>query len=101
MTSSFYYVGLNAVRRQCCVKVMVPVTTLGCQSRLPVSKGWLAKVENVREEESMLKFIHATDLHLVTVGELLHGLDPPEQFQRFVSSVSQNHRDAHCIVECR
>lgn len=45
-----------------------------------------------------MKIIHLTDTHLLNRGEMLHGLDPCERFQRCIESVKRYHSDAHCLV---
>ena len=45
-----------------------------------------------------MKFIHITDPHLVTPGELLHTLDPLSRFQACIESVNEKQSDAECAV---
>ncbi len=45
-----------------------------------------------------MKFIHITDIHLVSPGARLHRLDPAERFARCIDDVKRNHGDAECCV---
>lgn len=46
-----------------------------------------------------LKFVLATDLHLVSPGERLWGLDPLERFDAFLADVEAFHADADfCVI---
>ena len=45
-----------------------------------------------------MKFIHITDIHLVSPNVLLHGLDPARRFARCLDDIKRNHSDAECCV---
>ena len=45
-----------------------------------------------------MKFIHITDIHLVSPNVLLHGLDPARRFVRCLDHIQRNHSDAECCV---
>lgn len=46
----------------------------------------------------MTKLIHITDPHLVTPGEILHGLDPHARLIACIDDILENHADAACCV---
>lgn len=46
----------------------------------------------------MNKIIHITDPHLVTAGEILHGLDPYLRLTACVDDILEHHGDAVCCV---
>ena len=46
-----------------------------------------------------MKFIQITDPHLVTPGELLHGLNPYDRLSRCIDDINQHHGDAElCVI---
>lgn len=45
-----------------------------------------------------MKFIHLSDLHLVTPGASLHGLDPQDRLRRCVAHIKAAHSDAAFVV---
>jgi Icc protein len=45
-----------------------------------------------------MKFIHLTDTHLVTPGEILHGLNPAARLAPFFGSLHRDHPDAQCCI---
>jgi 3',5'-cyclic-AMP phosphodiesterase len=48
--------------------------------------------------DTNMKFLHITDLHLVTPGALLKGLDPERRFARCIDDINLHHGDAECCV---
>lgn len=45
-----------------------------------------------------MKIIQVTDLHLVTPGELLCGLDPLDRLQRCIDDINEHHADADMVI---
>lgn len=45
-----------------------------------------------------MKIIQVTDLHLVTPGELLCGLDPLNRLQRCIDDINEHHADADMVI---
>ncbi len=45
-----------------------------------------------------MKFIHVTDPHLITPGELLHSLDPQKRFSACIQSINEREADAEIVV---
>lgn len=45
-----------------------------------------------------MKFIHLTDLHLVTPGETLYGLDPHQRLLAALADIKANHADADFVL---
>ena len=45
-----------------------------------------------------MKFIHVTDPHLVTPGDLLHSLDPLTRFSACIQSINEREADAEVVV---
>ncbi|MEK1853286.1 MAG: phosphodiesterase [Phyllobacterium sp.] len=45
-----------------------------------------------------MKIIQVTDLHLVTPGETLCGLDPLARLQACIADINQNHSDAELVI---
>ncbi len=45
-----------------------------------------------------MKIIQVTDLHLVTPGETLCGLDPLARLQACIADINQNHPDAELVI---
>lgn len=45
-----------------------------------------------------MKFIHATDPHLITPGELLHSLNPLDRFKACIRSINERETDAEMVV---
>lgn len=46
----------------------------------------------------MLKLLHLTDLHLVTPGSLLYGLDPQARLQAALADIAAHHGDAAFLL---
>lgn len=46
----------------------------------------------------MTKIIHITDPHLVSPGEILHGLDPHARLAACIDDILEHHGDAACCV---
>ena len=50
-------------------------------------------------DQTILKFIHITDPHLVRRGERVHGLDPGARLERCIGEINDRHEDAaFCVI---
>lgn len=50
-------------------------------------------------DQTVLKFIHVTDPHLVRRGERVHGLDPGARLERCIGEINDRHEDAEfCVI---
>ena len=57
-----------------------------------MARGFLLKVPNV------LKFIHLTDVHLISGGRRLYGVSPERRLHAAVDSILEDHSDADFVV---
>ena len=51
------------------------------------------------DDQTVLKFIHITDPHLVRRGERVHGLDPGARLEHCIGEINDRHEDAvFCVI---